>query len=267
MEDQVTLRQLTQGARRTPAETPVPSEVQPAANLEILRANKGWLLAVAIVGIIVITMLFVPNYPSYAPQSTPSKALPTGLLPDAPAANRDEFGGIAVGEDRLGSTSDKPATSPPENTPPLSPGSSITRGSRMYRIPVRISTELDTAKQQIDIEKAKANALDTQLATAKQGIEAEASQAAELQSRLETLANQIEVDRIYLDQTSQADVDAFNANVNLYNTLLRSARAENITANKLIAAYKTLLEEAKAQDREVNQLVDNYNAKLQQYGR
>jgi len=84
---------------------------------------------------------------------------------------------------------------------------------------------------------------------------------------LETLGRQIDVDRIYLDRSSQADVDTFNSNVNVYNTFLRSVRAENAAANELIDSYNALLEEAKAQDRVVNQLVDSYNANLRLYGR
>jgi hypothetical protein len=82
-----------------------------------------------------------------------------------------------------------------------------------------------------------------------------------------TLSAQIDRDRIYLDRTSQSDIDDFNAKVSRYNTLLRSVRAENATANELVDSYNTILEEAKAQDRVVNQMIDSYNSKLRLYGR
>jgi chromosome segregation ATPase len=133
---------------------------------------------------------------------------------------------------------------------------------RTYTVPRSAAADLDSAKQQINIEKAKASALDTQLATAKQAVQDQRERVAEFQSRQQTLARQIDLDRINLDRSSQADVDTFNSNVNVYNTLLRTVRSENATANELIDAYNTLLEEAKAQDHVVNQLVDSYNATL-----
>jgi chromosome segregation ATPase len=137
----------------------------------------------------------------------------------------------------------------------------------VYRIPNSVSTELDGAKQQITIEKAKADALDTKLATAKQAVEGQRSQVTDLQTRVDALGRQIDTDRIYLDRTSQSDIDDFNAKVNRYNTLLRSVRTENATANELIDTYNALVEEAKAQDRVVSQMIDSYNAKLRLYGR
>ena len=95
-EDQTALRQLTQDAGWTPAEQPLPCRPQAASNLEILRANKGWLVAVPIVGIIVLTMVFAPNNPSYPPLDTSptpppaptweetTPATPAGFVPDAP---------------------------------------------------------------------------------------------------------------------------------------------------------------------------------------
>jgi CheY-like chemotaxis protein len=184
--------------------------------------------------------------PAYTPPPAPpweetTPATPAGFVPDAPGAQT--------------------------TTPAAFQSSIATTTRRTYQIPSSVSAELETAKQQISIAKAKSDALDTRLATAKQAVAAQKSQVADLQSRLQTFAHQIDRDRIYLDRTSQPDIDAFNANVNRYNTLRGSVLAENATANELIESYNTLLEEAKAQDRLVNQLVDNHNAKLQQYGR
>jgi hypothetical protein len=211
------------------------------------------LVAVAIVGIIVLTMVFAPNNPSYPPLDTSptpqpappweetTPATPAGFVPDAPGAQT--------------------------TTPAAFQSSTATTTRRTYRIPSSVSAELETANQQISIEKAKSDALDIRLATAKQAVAAQKSQVNELQSRLQTLARQIDRDRIYLDRTSQSDIDDFNAKVSRYNILRESARAENATANDLIDSYNTLLEETKAQDSVVNQLVENYNAKLRQYER
>jgi hypothetical protein len=244
-EDQTALRQLTQDAGWTPAEQPLPCRPQAASNLEILRANKGWLVAVAIVGIIVLTMVFAPNNPSYPPLDAPPTPPPTS----------SKGPGLTDADVGIDSAAASPLPSPAPTT------------KRTYRIPSSVSAELETANQQISIEKAKSDALDIRLATAKQAVAAQNSQVADLQSRLQTLARQIDRDRIYLDRTSQSDIDDFNAKVSRYNILRESARAENATANDLIDSYNTLLEETKAQDSVVNQLVENYNAKLRQYGR
>ena len=160
-----------------------------------------------------------------------------------------------------------PPAAPASFTPATIPSSPATPEKRTYRIPSTVSADLQSAKDQIALEKAKAEALDTKLAAAKQTLEAQRSQVEDLQTRLDTLAAQIDRDRIYLDRSSQSDIDDFNAKVNRYNTLLRTVRAENATANEMVGLYNTLLEAAKAQDRVVNQLIDNYNAKLSSYGR
>jgi C-terminal repeat of topoisomerase len=81
-----------------------------------------------------------------------------------------------------------PTPSAPTFTPPVSPDSPSTPTKQTYRIPNSVSTELESAKQQIAIEKAKAEALDTKLATAKQAIQSQRSQVADLQSRLDALS-------------------------------------------------------------------------------
>lgn len=160
-----------------------------------------------------------------------------------------------------------PAAAPASFTPATLPSSPATPEKRTYRIPSTVSAELQSTKDQIALEKAKAEDLDTKLAAAKQALVAQRSQVEDLRARLDTLSAQIDRDRIYLDRSSQSDIDDFNAKVNRYNTLLRTVRAENATANEMVDSYNTLLEAAKAQDRVVNQLIDNYNSKLSSYGR
>ena len=95
----------------------------------------------------------------------------------------------------------------------------------MYRVPSDVSSALDR-------EKA--------------GIEADRAVLKQLDDQLDSLGRKIESDRIYLDKTSQDAVDAFNAEVDRYNTLSQQDKAAT-------AAF--------------NVRVDNYNAKLRQYGR
>ena len=117
-----------------------------------------------------------------------------------------------------------PAPSAPAYTPPAaSDGGSS--GGNVYRVPSDVSSALDR-------EKA--------------GIEADRAVLKQLDDQLDSLGRKIESDRIYLDKTSQDDVDAFNAKVDRYNTLSQQDKAAT-------AAF--------------NVRVDNYNAKLRQYGR
>jgi hypothetical protein len=117
-----------------------------------------------------------------------------------------------------------PAPSAPTYTPPpASDGGSS--GGNVYRVPSDVSSALDR-------EKA--------------GIEADRAVLKQLDDQLDSLGRKIESDRIYLDKTSQDDVDAFNAKVDRYNTLSQQDKAAT-------AAF--------------NVRVDNYNAKLRQYGR
>ena len=117
-----------------------------------------------------------------------------------------------------------PAPSAPAYTPPpASDGGSS--GGNVYRVPSDVSSALDREKE---------------------GIEADRAVLKQLDDQLDSLGRKIESDRIYLDKTSQDDVDAFNANVDRYNTLSQQDKAAT-------AAF--------------NVRVDNYNAKLRQYGR
>jgi multidrug resistance efflux pump len=77
-------------------------------------------------------------------------------------------------------------------------------------------------------------------------IESERATLEALKAQIEILSREIERDRIYLDRTSQFDVNVFNSKVDRYNALNQRAKIAN-------AAF--------------NQKVDNYNAKLQRYGR
>ena len=114
-------------------------------------------------------------------------------------------------------------SAPAYTPPPASDGGSS--GGNVYRVPSDVSSALDR-------EKA--------------GIEADRAVLKQLDDQLDSLGRKIESDRIYLDKTSQDAVDAFNAEVDRYNTLSQQDKAAT-------AAF--------------NVRVDNYNAKLRQYGR
>ena len=114
-------------------------------------------------------------------------------------------------------------SAPAYTPPPASDGGSS--GGNVYRVPSDVSSALDR-------EKA--------------GIEADRAVLKQLDDQLDSLGRKIESDRIYLDKTSQDAVDAFNAEVDRYNTLSQQDKAAT-------AAF--------------NVRVNNYNAKLRQYGR
>lgn len=65
-------------------------------------------------------------------------------------------------------------------------------------------------------------------------------------NRVESLSREIERDTLFLDQTSQFAVDAFNRKVKRCNLLIQQAKAE---------------------DRRVNQMVDDYNERLRHLDR
>ena len=94
-----------------------------------------------------------------------------------------------------------------------------------YRAPSSASTFLAAEKAEIESEKVRVQALDTEV---------------------DDLARQIERDRIYLDNTNEFEVDAFNAKVRRYNVLLQ---------------------EAKSAEAAFNQRVDDYNAKVRAHSR
>jgi hypothetical protein len=250
-EDQATFRQQRPDPEWTPAE--------PATNFEILRANKGWFVAAAIVAIIVLTMVLVPNEPSNSPQNSHSTSLPANthidFVPEAAAANRDEFGGIAVEE--------KSAPSPPAvpNQPPRIPTSP---GWQTYS---SLSAELDRDKQAIGAEKAKSARMEALLEQSNTDVEAKKSEIDDLDTSLDSLSRQIELDRIYLDRTSQFEIDSFNLKIGRYNAALRNRKAEVQVFNQVVEAHNALVQQLKTQNRLVNQMVDSYNAKLRQYSR
>lgn len=139
--------------------------------------------------------------------------------------------------------------------------------SNTYSVPSYITSELDRDKQAIENEKAKATALESRLEEFAQRVESEKAKVEQWQSQLNSLNADVERARIYLDQTSQADVDDFNRKVNRYNSALRSVRAENESANQMVDSHNVLLDQARAQNRLVNRMVDDYNAKLKHHGR
>lgn len=130
-------------------------------------------------------------------------------------------GGVVVVLVIMGSGSGSNTT--PRGSPPASNYSS--EGNRTYRIPRSISDELRRDRQ---------------------GIESTKAAIAVLQTQVETLGSEIERERLYIDNTSQFAIDAFNRKVANYNATLERARSQNAS---------------------FNQMVDSYNAKLQRYGR
>jgi multidrug resistance efflux pump len=86
----------------------------------------------------------------------------------------------------------------------------------------------------------------SQLDREKTAIEADRAVLKQLDDQLDSLGRQIELERTYLDKTSQYAVDTFNAKVDRYNELSRQDKAAT-------AAF--------------NVRVDNYNAKLKTYSR
>lgn len=155
-----------------------------------------------------------------------------------------------------------PDPAPPVSTPVAFPSTPPVSGNQRYRVSRSVSQELDSLDQQITAAKTKSRQLENNLATAKEALEAQREIVADQQSRLETLGRRIELDRIYLDRSSQFSVDTFNENVSTYNTLLRKNRTEVAAENELVDSYNSTLEQLKAQNRVVNSLVDDYNQKL-----
>ena len=121
-----------------------------------------------------------------------------------------------------------PAASPstPAYTPPpVASGGNEYSGNNTYRVPSYASSQLDREKTAIEADREVLKQLDDQL---------------------DSLGRQIELERTYLDKTSQYAVDTFNAKVDRYNELSRQDKAAT-------AAF--------------NVRVDNYNAKLKTYSR
>jgi hypothetical protein len=119
-----------------------------------------------------------------------------------------------------------PTPSAPAYTPPpVASGGNEYSGNNTYRVPSYASSQLDREKTAIEADRAVLKQLDDQL---------------------DSLGRQIELERTYLDKTSQYAVDTFNAKVDRYNELSRQDKAAT-------AAF--------------NVRVDNYNANLRTYSR
>lgn len=126
-----------------------------------------------------------------------------------------------------GSSSPTPPSQPSSYTPPslynynYTPPVSTTPGT--YRVPSHRTAELNRDSQAIDLERANIDAL---------------------KSSVNALKRDIESSRLYLNRTSEYDVDQFNEKVNRYNAMLERLRGRQIT---------------------FNQMVDDYNDKLHRY--
>lgn len=231
-DDQLTLRQMSSHQNSRTSERSAKSPSRPASNLEILKQNKGLLIVGGIILVVIIANLKSCDSPSFY-NSTPTT----------------------------------PAPSQPTYNPPVFSGTPDSSSKPTYRVPSSASAELDRDSRAIDDEKAKAEKLASRLSEYKTEVESEKTKADDLETRLKSLGGQVDRAKIYLDQTSQFDVDDFNLKVNRYNAMLRDVRAENEVVNQMVDSYNALLEQVRAQNRVVNQMVDSYNEKLRRDGR
>ena len=133
--------------------------------------------------------------------------------------------GILVVFGIIGSCNSSNSSSSSNSYSPPSTTSSDSSGKNVYRVPKYVSSELDREKAAIETDRAALR---------------------QLHGQVDSLARQIDSERIYLNNTSSYEVDAFNAKVRGYNALVQQSKAAS-------AAF--------------NARVDAYNAKLQQYGR
>ena len=117
-----------------------------------------------------------------------------------------------------------PSSEPSQSTPSYAPTPSSS-GENVYSVPSDVSSQLDKEKQKIEADRVALK---------------------QMQDQLDALGQKVDTDRVNLDSTSQSAVDAFNAEVEQYNTLLQKTKA--------------------ATDA-FNQRVDDYNSKLQTYGK
>ncbi len=154
-------------------------------------------------------------------------------------------------------------TPSPYTVPSLSSSSNKT----VYRVSSTIKSDLEKDNQAIEIERTIANALEGRLEKSAAALESEKAKSKEWQRQLDNLGKEVDKARIYLDNTSQAEVNEFNRKVNRYNTARENMQIENQTVNKMIDGYNELLDKLQTQNRVVNRLVDAYNAKLHLYGR
>lgn len=114
-----------------------------------------------------------------------------------------------------------PAPSAPAYTPPPTFGSGNSAGN-VYRVPRSVSSTLNSAKVEIETDRATLGTLETQIAQ---------------------LGREIESDRIYLDRTSQFAVDEFNAKVRRYNALAQNGKTANAAFNEKVDNYNAKLQQ------------------------
>ncbi len=125
------------------------------------------------------------------------------------------------------SNSYAPPISPrlPAYSPPSYSDESESETKTVYRVPSYISAELDRDRQAIEKEK---------------------EQIQLRQSQLETLQREIEQEELYLDTSSESEVNKFNRKVEEYNALVEKTRSQTL---------------------KMNHMVDGYNEKLEKHGR
>lgn len=242
-------------------------------------ATRETLLALGIVGAFIL-FLFIsapdPNKTSSSsPYPNPSGSTPSSytappptyatllppLIPLLPTYTPPSPKYTARGSTH---TVPSPYTAPQTYTAPSPSG---TKDKPTYLVPSHVSSELDRDKQAIENEKAKTTALERRLENSKQAVDREKAMSAELENQITDMNAQVERTRLYLDKTSQADVDEFNRKVSRYNAMLSNVRAANERMNQAVDNHNAILEQVRAQDRIVNRMVDDYNAKLRRYGR
>ncbi len=238
---------------RTPPRYASPPHQQ--SNLDILKQHKGFVIAAAIVALIVLANVKSCDTPSASVTATaPLPAVQPTYTPPPPPAQP-----VADPQSPFSQ-----AINPQKQFAPRIPASS---GQQTYRVSPSLRGDLDRDKQAIDLEKAKAARLEALLEQSQTEVDAKKAEVEELDTSLDALGRRIELDRTYLDRTSQYEIDDFNLKVARYNTALRNRKAEVEAFNQMVGAHNTLVEQLRAENRLVNQMVDTYNAKLQPYRR
>lgn len=244
----------------TPELPPIsPPRLAAAPALKEKGGNLGILWAVGIIaGIVILIAVFGSgggsgnSTPTYSGSGSPGGS--GGFVPPA-IPNQP-----VVGNPNPRSQFDRsqPVNVSRSQTPPA---------NHTFRVSSTVSAELDREKRAIDDEKAKAARIEAVLEESNTAVEEKKAELDELDTNLETLSRQIDRERIYMDRTSQYDIDSFNLKVNRYNSALRNRKAEAEVFNDMVDTHNTIVQQLKAQNRRVNELVDNYNAKLPRYGR
>lgn len=133
-------------------------------------------------------------------------------------------------------------TQSPTSTGSSTYSSPYSSGAQRYAPPSSISTPSPGSSD--DWDNMREQLRQRALTSEKDEIESERATVQALEDQVENLAREIERDRPYVDQTNGYEVDAFNAKLRRYGTLLQQAQSAE-------AAF--------------NQKVGNYNAKLRGY--